>query len=59
MDSLPTARARLLRDIYTQLTIFEVDKATRRRVLETLKLTVQVAHRHTHTHQTHKHAYSA
>lgn len=54
MDSLPTARARLLRDIYTQLTTFEVDKATRRRVLETLRLTVQVAHRHIHT-QTNMH----
>ncbi|XP_075884917.1 IQ motif and ubiquitin-like domain-containing protein isoform X2 [Nelusetta ayraudi] len=41
MDSLPTARARLLRDIYTQLTTFQVDTATRQRVLETLKHTVQ------------------
>lgn len=47
MDSLPTARARLLRDIYTQLTTFQVDTATRQRVLETLKHTVQVAHTHT------------
>lgn len=41
MDSLQTARARHLRDIYTELIVFEVDKATRRRVLETLRLTVQ------------------
>lgn len=58
MDSLPTARARHLRDIYTQLTKFEVDKATRRRILENLKLTVQVAHKLTHT-KTKKQAHSA
>lgn len=46
MDSLPTARARQLRDIYNDLTALDVDLETRRRVLETLKHTVQVPHSH-------------
>lgn len=50
MDSLPTARARQLRDIYNDLTTLDVDLETRRRVLETLKHTVQV--RHTHSGRT-------